>query len=63
MAELGWEDATADVVLVEWPDRLETLRPPDALTVTLDLAHRDIRRITLEGWEDRTRDATNMAAR
>ncbi len=28
LAELGWDDARADIVLVEWPDRLGPLRPP-----------------------------------
>ncbi len=28
LAELGWDEARDDIVLVEWPDRLATLRPP-----------------------------------
>jgi len=53
VAELGWDDAQDGVVIVEWPDRLGTLRPPDALTVTLSLADGDARRATLTGWPGR----------
>ncbi len=54
LAELGWDDARADVVLVEWPDRLGALRPDDALTVTFAPgATQDARRATLTGWPDR----------
>ena len=35
LAELGWDDALRDIVVVEWPDRLGELRPSDALTVRL----------------------------
>lgn len=63
LAELGWDEATEDVVLVEWPDRLDMLRPPDALMVTIDVADQDTRRITLEGWQARTMGATNSAGR
>ena len=37
LAELGWDDALAGVVLVEWPDRLGALSPPDAVHVRLEL--------------------------
>lgn len=50
LAELGWDEA--DVSLVEWPDRLGSLRPPGALTVAL-APHGDGRVATLEGWEGR----------
>jgi len=53
VAELGWDDAQDGVVIVEWPDRLGTLRPADALTVTLSLADGDARRATLTGWPSR----------
>jgi tRNA threonylcarbamoyladenosine biosynthesis protein TsaE len=52
LAELGWEEARDGIVLVEWPDRLGTLRP--ALTIALapgDSA--DARRATLTGWPGR----------
>ena len=53
VAELGWYDARNGVALVEWSDRLGTLRPDDALTVTLSLADGDTRRAVLTGWPDR----------
>ena len=53
LAELGWEEARDDIVLVEWPDRLGTLRPPDALTVALHPTGPDSRRAVLSGWPDR----------
>ena len=54
LGELGWDDARADLVLVEWPDRLGALRPPDALTVTLAPGEEeDQRHATLAGWPDR----------
>lgn len=34
--EIGWEEAIADgVVLVEWPERLGTLKPKGAIEITL----------------------------
>jgi tRNA threonylcarbamoyladenosine biosynthesis protein TsaE len=53
LIELGWDDARADIMLVEWPDRLGALRPADALTVALELAGGDARRAVLSGWPDR----------
>lgn len=53
LAELGWDDARADVVLVEWPDRLGPLRPDDALTIALAYDRGDARSATLSGWPER----------
>lgn len=53
LAELGWDEARDDIVLVEWPDRLGVLRPPDALTIALQIAGEDVRHATLSGWPDR----------
>ncbi len=57
LTELGWDEARDGIVLVEWPDRLEALRPHDALTIALALmdgaAHPDARSATLTGWADR----------
>jgi tRNA threonylcarbamoyladenosine biosynthesis protein TsaE len=53
LEELGWDDSRADIVLVEWPDRLGFLRPLDALTVALELAEAETRHATLSGWPDR----------
>ncbi len=57
LTELGWHEA--ELALVEWPDRLGTLRPADALGVALDYERGDGatdaagRRARLEGWEAR----------
>jgi tRNA threonylcarbamoyladenosine biosynthesis protein TsaE len=53
LTELGWDDARADIVLVEWPDRLGPLRPADALTLSLHPLSETSRRATLSGWPDR----------
>ena len=53
LAELNWEDALEGVVLLEWPDRLGDLRPPEALTIELQLGDDETREATLIGWEDR----------
>ena len=56
LAELGWDEACADIVLVEWPDRLGPLRPGNALTIAFEPAGGDARRATLSGWPDRIGD-------
>ncbi len=60
VAELGWDEARDGVVLVEWPDRLGPLAPPDALRVGLrpgpppaDPDADATRLATLAGWADR----------
>jgi tRNA threonylcarbamoyladenosine biosynthesis protein TsaE len=53
VAELGWDEARADIVLVEWPDRLGPEWPDDALAITLTLGIGEARRATLSGWPDR----------
>ena len=55
LAELGWDEARDGVVLVEWPDRLGPLVPPDALHVALHPAQggADARRAELRGWPGR----------
>ncbi len=46
--ELGWEDALSEgIVLVEWPERLGSLAPPDALAVTFRTSTCNERVITL----------------
>ena len=49
--ELGWEEACADVVIVEWPDRLEHLAPHGALRISLRLGFDDVRIATLSGGD------------
>ena len=53
MEELAWEDARADIVLVEWPERLGELRPVGALTVRFSLDGGEARKAELTGWPDR----------
>lgn len=54
LTELGWDEAREGIVLVEWPDRLGTLRPADALTIALAPgAEADARQATLTGWPGR----------
>lgn len=54
--ELGWEEADGEaLVLVEWPERLGALAPPDALTLTFAYEGAG-RRVTLAGnsaWRQR----------
>jgi len=53
LAELGWDDARADIVLVEWPDRLGELRPAGALHIALTPVDEDARTASITGWPDR----------
>lgn len=54
LVELGWDEAREGIVLVEWPERLGPLAPPDALRVELAPGdHEDARRARLTGWEGR----------
>jgi len=53
LTELGWDEARSDIVLVEWPDRLGSTAPDDALVVTLTLGAGETRRAALAGWPDR----------
>ena len=53
LTELGWDDARADIVLVEWPSRLGELRPADALELRLSLLDGEARRAAITGWPGR----------
>ena len=53
IAELGWQEVRDGITLVEWPDRLGSLRPDDALSVTFDINGEETRRALLSGWTDR----------
>jgi tRNA threonylcarbamoyladenosine biosynthesis protein TsaE len=53
LLELGFEEARDGIVLVEWPDRLGPLAPPDALRVGLEPVGETERTATLSGWPDR----------
>ena len=46
--ELGWEDALAEgIVIVEWPERLESLAPRNAIRITFQSSTENERIITL----------------
>ncbi len=51
--ELGWDEATEGVVVVEWADRLGAMRPANALSIRLSLADDDARWAALSGWAQR----------
>jgi tRNA threonylcarbamoyladenosine biosynthesis protein TsaE len=53
LTELDWDEALDAIVLVEWPDRLGTLRPAEALSIALRMGEGDAREATLLGWADR----------
>lgn len=55
LAELGWDEARAGIVLVEWPERLGSQAPPDALAITLSPVPGEAgaREATLAGWPGR----------
>jgi tRNA threonylcarbamoyladenosine biosynthesis protein TsaE len=53
VVELGWDELTQDIVLVEWPERLGDLRPEGALAITLSSTGEHSRTATLSGWENR----------
>jgi MurNAc alpha-1-phosphate uridylyltransferase len=53
LAELGWDEAVGDVVVVEWPDRLRESTPKDALRIILSAATEATRHIKLDGWKGR----------
>lgn len=58
--ELGWDDACEGIVVVEWPDRLGTLAPPDALRIHLLHGADGGRVARLEGWGERLAQLGNM---
>jgi tRNA threonylcarbamoyladenosine biosynthesis protein TsaE len=53
LEELGWHDLRADIVLVEWPDRLGDLAPSDALRIRLAHTGPESREAEIAGWKDR----------
>jgi tRNA threonylcarbamoyladenosine biosynthesis protein TsaE len=56
LEELGWDEAQAGIVLVEWPDRLSPLTFPHALHIAISPIAEG-REITLRG-EERWFDAS-----
>lgn len=55
LVELGWDELSGGVLLVEWPERLGALRPADALEILLEDAGETARVATLDGWAARWR--------
>ena len=53
VVELGWDELAADIVLVEWPDRLGALWPERALWIRLAMADGDARVAVVDGWGER----------
>ncbi len=53
LEELGWNELRRDIVLVEWPDRLGNLAPPDSLTLRLSHAGALSRHAEIDGWPER----------
>ena len=54
LTELGWDEAREGIVLVEWPERLGQLAPPDALRIHLTPgAAEEARHAVLSGWDAR----------
>ena len=53
LEELDWDSARDGIVLVEWPERLGSLTPPDALILTLVPVDDDRRHAMLSGWHGR----------
>lgn len=53
LAELGFTEALAGIVLVEWPDRLGDFTPPGALCIRLSEAGESVREAEITGWPDR----------
>lgn len=51
IVELGWDELTCDIVLVEWPERLGDLKPQGALEITISTTGEHSRVASLSGWE------------
>ncbi len=54
--ELGWDETAGGIALVEWPDRLGRMLPPDRLDLTLAITGPGSRRAELSAgpaWADR----------
>ncbi len=63
LADLGWDEAQAGVVVVEWPDRLDNLRPADALRITIATDGPNTRAVHLSGWADRQMPGTGASGK
>jgi len=46
--ETGWEDIiNQDIVIIEWPEKLQHLKPNNAITVAIEIEKNTIRKITI----------------
>lgn len=46
--DIGWEEAiTSKLCLIEWPDRLGSLKPANAINITIDILENETRKIIL----------------
>ncbi|RVT92169.1 tRNA (adenosine(37)-N6)-threonylcarbamoyltransferase complex ATPase subunit type 1 TsaE [Rhodovarius crocodyli] len=52
LAELGFEELAQDIMLIEWPERMDET-PPGALRLQLSILDDDRREARLDGWEGR----------
>jgi tRNA threonylcarbamoyladenosine biosynthesis protein TsaE len=52
LAELGFEELAQDIMLIEWPERMDEI-PPGALRLHLSILDDNRREARLDGWEDR----------
>ena len=47
--DIGWEEAlTSKLCLIEWPDRLGSLKPKNSVDITIEVLDNGERRITLK---------------
>lgn len=56
LAELGFEEALGDIVLVEWPERLGSLAPEHALHIVLRIVGDTAREARMSGGPERLRN-------
>lgn len=56
LAELGWEEALGDIVLVEWPERLGPIAPEHALHIVLRIVGDNARQARMSGEPERLRN-------
>lgn len=62
--ELGWEEALQGIVLVEWPERIGSVLPHEALAITLDFPqHQGARQIALKGNQEWARRLASLMRR
>jgi tRNA threonylcarbamoyladenosine biosynthesis protein TsaE len=50
VVELGWDEASSGIVVVEWAERLGLLRPANAIAIALEPAGEDARMAMITGW-------------